>query len=70
MAATFVASTEARVVEVNQRPVERCHIIEGLAVQGTHLRPFERDGRTFRVVLVVGVRHLGSCDDVVELSGK
>ncbi len=44
--------------------------MDGLAVQRTHLSPLERNRRTFRVMLVIGVRHLSSCDDVVELSGE
>ena len=44
--------------------------MEGLTVQGTHLRPLEGDRRTFGVVLVVGVRHVRAGDDVVELPGE
>ena len=64
------ASTEALVVEVVEVLSERSRISHSLAVQCTHLRPLERDRRTFRVVLVVDVRHFGSYDDVVELSGE
>jgi hypothetical protein len=66
----LLASTEVVVVEVGEVLSERGRILHSLAVQCTHLRPFERDRRTFRVVLVVDVRHLGSYDDVVELSGE
>ena len=67
---TLFADTEVFVVQVGQRSSERCSITDGLTVQRTHLRPLERDRRTFRVMLVVGVRHFSSCDDVVELPGE
>lgn len=64
------ASTELFIVQADLRSSECCNITNGLAVQRTHLRPLERDRRTFRVMLVVGVRHLSGCDDVVELPGE
>ena len=69
-AGALLARTEVVVVQVGQRSSERGGVMDGLAVQRTHLRPLERDRRTLGVVLVVGVRHLGSCDDVVELPGE
>lgn len=50
-------------VEVGQ---QRVAIEPGLAEQGAHLGPLERDGRTVGIVLVVGVGVLVGLDDVVE----
>jgi hypothetical protein len=66
----LLASTEPFVLHVGQCSSECCNITDGLTAQRTHLRPLERDRRTFGVVLVVGVRQLSSCDDVVELSAE
>lgn len=67
-AGTPFAHTEIVVIHAGKGQLQRRYISPRLAEQRAHLRPLERDRRTFWIVFVIGVRQFSGADDVVELA--
>lgn len=69
-AAALPAQPVAAVIEALQRRVQLAKLLAGLVEQGGQVLPLEGDSRSFRVMLVVGVRRAGCLDDAFEFPVK